>query len=152
MKVYTCTTDGDGRFVKGLEEGLGTEVERNACPVHLGQTQKRGGKKRTFSDNFFPGVTTKAEKKRCLDAFADDLGVRSSAIRKDLQERCKGNVKEMIAEAPRIKESVIACYTGECGQICKDTPGTGCSGGDSFDNWILQIFGGCNFSRVILIL
>ena len=55
VKVSVATTDGDGRFVKGLEEGLGTSVERNADPVHLGQTQIKNTKKRVFSDAFFPG-------------------------------------------------------------------------------------------------
>ena len=63
---------------------MGSKVERNADPVHLVQTQIRHGKKRTFSESFFPGVTTKTAKTNCTNAFAEDIGVRSRVKAKAL--------------------------------------------------------------------
>ena len=138
VKVTSCTTDGDSRFVKGLEEGLGYDVDRKADPIHLVQTQIRRAKKKTFSATFFPGVQTVGGKKACLNAFAEDLGLRASHIRKELQARYHGDTVAMSKIVPHVVETVIECYTGNC-EKCKVYP-SACGGGDSNDTWIAKSF------------
>ena len=138
IKVESCVTDGDGGFATGLESGLNTPVLRQSDPVHLTQTTIRHGKSssNSFSEDMFPGVTAKTARNQCQDALAVDIGARCSLVRKNLQKTYKGNLDQMKAAAPGTIETIIECYSGACGQRCKDNPDAGCAGGDSSDNWI----------------
>ena len=140
ITIKTCTTDGDAGFPNGLEKGLGTTTQRKRDPIHLKQGQIHNGKKASFSLNIFPGIKTKKEKKRCEDALAVDISTRTFQIRKNIQKIYKGDVDKMKSAVPDIIDTIIDCYTGKCGQKCKNNPEARCAGGKGKDNWIGKSF------------
>lgn len=137
VTVTHCTTDGDSRFVKGLEEAMKTKVQRLADTVHLGQTQVKRAKKRSFSDSLFPGVKTKKAKEQCKHALAADLKNRSSVILKNMHKQYKGDTDLIKAAMPAVVDAVVMCYSGNCSRCLHFSGGT-CAAGDSSDNWIMK--------------
>ena len=139
VSVTFCTTDGDGRFVAGLqsvEEHKG--VVRLADTVHLGQTQIKRGRQVEWSNEMFPEAHTKVLKDKCKNAVAVDLKNRSFAILKNIHKKYEqeknGRTSKIKEDCQKAVEAVLMCYKGNCDQ-CSISK-TACEGGASSDNWV----------------
>ena len=137
VAVEPCTTDGDSRLHKGVTESmqhftLSHKVKHVADLVHLSQTLIRHAKRKTVSDNVFPGVTKKNDREDCKYVLAADLKNRSSMILKHVSRKDNADTHRMQKEMPSIINAMLQCYTDYAEKLA----GT-CPGGDS-DNWFVR--------------
>ena len=139
VSVSYCTTDGDGRFVAGLQSvEEHKDVVRLADTVHLGQTQIKRGRKVEWSHEMFPGTTTKVVRDKCKNALAVDLKNRSFAVLHQVHKKHKqaknGKISQIKDKCQNAVEDVLMFYKGNCEQCSMSK--TACEGGASSNNWI----------------
>ncbi|CAG2233474.1 unnamed protein product [Mytilus edulis] len=143
LLVDYCTTDGDAKSVKGLQEAMQEvfgplwSVNRLADTIHRGQSQFREGIRANFSVGMFPGVT-KAQKNDIKTAFANDIKLRSHGIMKSLFMKYNGDRQQISKCLPGIVRSVVNCYSGNCGDTCRWSI-TLCNGGKKTSWWYKSI-------------
>ncbi|CAC5420799.1 unnamed protein product [Mytilus coruscus] len=143
LLVDYCTTDGDAKSVKGLQEAMQEifgplwSVNRLADTIHRGQSQFREGIRAKFSVGMFPGVT-KAQKNDIKTAFANDIKLRSHGIMKSLFMKYNGDRQKISKCLPGIVRSVVNCYSGNCGDTCRWSI-TLCNGGKKTSWWYKSI-------------
>ena len=130
--VKYATTDGDGKSAAGLEQALRDclspmwSVSRLADTVHRNQYQFRSAMRAEFSEHMFPGPTKKEKQEQQL-VFSQDLKSRSSAIFQELFKIHNGNTCSISKVLPKVLETVLLCYSGNCSKCRYYT--TCCKGG-----------------------
>ncbi|KAK7488176.1 hypothetical protein BaRGS_00020618 [Batillaria attramentaria] len=137
--VDYATSDGDARTVEGFEEAMklvqpNWTVPRLADPRHLGQTQFSVGHKAQLSSSLFPHHTTQADKRKAQIILAADLKNRSQCIFDHVHRECQGEASKMKKVLPKVVETVLNCYAGDCSD-CKNFSGGTCHGSDGKSWW-----------------
>ena len=134
--VTYVVTDGDARSAEGIRAGMSVagmpceQVDRQADTTHLKQALFRNVIKATFSERMFPGVTA-ATRKEHRKIFALDVKVRCHRIHSDMHRMYNGNVTKVASLMPRVIETTLDCYGGDC-KKCRYSSVV-CSGGKG--NW-----------------
>ncbi|KAK6189690.1 hypothetical protein SNE40_001691 [Patella caerulea] len=136
--IKYATTDGDGRSAAGIEDSLKIlhpmcSVERLADPSHLAATQFRHCYNAKFSDEMFPGKT-RLDKGKVKKILSQDVKARCSLIMTTLFENHCGNTEEMRKCLPKVLESTIRCYDGDCSKSKCRSHSVVCPGGIT-NNW-----------------
>jgi len=109
-------TDGDAHGAEGVKAGMSattSNVERQADTTHLGQSLFRNTMKAQFSERMFPG-TTAAIRKEQKKMFSLDVKTRCHQIHSVMSNRYAGDTKKVAALMPRVIETTLDCYGGEC--------------------------------------
>lgn len=135
--VKYVTTDGDSKSSEGVKEALRIlkpmwQVERHADPTHLGQLQFKKCMNATFSQQMFPGCSTKEEKKNAQKVFSQDVKARCSLVLKELMKTNAGDMNFLRSKLPKVLEATLLCYCGDCSKCYRN--GVVCSGGVT-NNW-----------------
>lgn len=133
--VKYITTDGDGKSAQGIGDSMAAldpalEVVRQADTTHMGQSLFRHSMKASFSDNMFPGMTSKEKKQQQL-MFSLDLRYRCKEIYRIAHKVHHGNIQEISRRMPTVIETTIDCYSGTCENCKKES--LVCLGGSN--NW-----------------
>ena len=138
ITVSFVTTDGDGKFVAGVQSVSENEVVRLADPVHLGQTQVKQGRKTEWSKQLFPEATTIVARDQCKNALSIDLKNRSFAVLHEAHKKHKHEKKQKLSkiktDCQKSVDAVLSCYKGDCSECSRAS--TACEGGQSSNNWI----------------
>ncbi|KAI8500785.1 lens induction in camera-type eye [Branchiostoma belcheri] len=96
--VSQTTTDGDGDFAAGLQEGMmeetGQKVRAFLDTVHLGKAIKGRVSRVTCSKQMFP-VNDQQEKNRNRDKFGNDLSKRLNAEHEAARKKIRDNKSKM---------------------------------------------------------
>ena len=140
--VEHVTTDGDGRSAEGIEAGLALlnplwQVTRQADTTHLGQSQFRHAMKCNFTKAMFPGPTAddRKEQKKMLSL---DIKNRCHAILTIMHRDYSGDIAKICHKLPKIVESTLNCYNGDCSQ-CRRTSIV-CGGGVRNSWWKKSVY------------
>ena len=136
VAVRYVVTDGDARSAEGVRAGMSVagmpceQVDRQADTTHLEQALFRNVIKATFSARMFPRATA-ATRKEQRKMFALDVKVRCHRIHSDMHRMYNGNVTKVASLMPRVIETTLDCYGGDC-KKCRYSSVV-CSGGKG--NW-----------------
>ena len=140
VAVRYVVTDGDARSAEGVRAGMSVagmpceQVDRQADTTHLEQALFRNVIKATFSARMFPGATA-ATRKEQRKMFALDVKVGCHRIHSDMHRMYNGNVTKVASLMPRVIETTLDCYGGDC-KKCRYSSVV-CSGGKG--NWWKKI-------------
>ena len=132
VPIDNVTTDGDGRGAEGMQQALFkmlgpvAQVSRLADHVHLGQGQFRAAMKANFSSSMFPGCN-KTKKNEVKKVFSLDVKARTHIVFTSLFKKYNGDVDKIGKKLPKIVDTIVACYGGDCAQCRYQV--IGCNGG-----------------------
>ncbi|KAK7485700.1 hypothetical protein BaRGS_00023001 [Batillaria attramentaria] len=82
----------------------------------------------------FPHHTTQAEKRKAQIILAADLVNRSQCIFDHVHRACQGEASKMKKVLPKVVETVLNCYAGDCSD-CKNFCRGTCHGSDGKSWW-----------------
>ena len=144
--VRHVTTDGDARGAEGVGLAMRKrdpdwQLERQADTTHLGQGQFRSAMRATFSSTMFPGVTAERRKEQ-QKVFSLDIKNRCHCILADLHRKYAGNIQVIARKMPKILETTVACYGGDCTGCRRN--GIVCGGGKRKNWWARSHYLGSN--------
>jgi hypothetical protein len=131
LVVGQFTSDGDSAASIGFERGQQTHctvyVENLRDTRHLSESHRKLVKNVDFSKQMFPGINKK-EQDRVRARFSMDVTKRCSAEIKQAHKQFAGHMTKIIRKLSYTSDSIVACVTGQCGQLCKKHSLV-CSGG-----------------------
>lgn len=136
--IGEVTSDGDSHIFKGVQEALRqhnlkTDIQKNTCTRHLGQSLKRKITNGHFSKDFFPGKTVNERAKR-KRLFACDLIYRLSGEFNAAYKKFAGKYHDMCEGLKRTPCAIIRCYRNDCSS-CKSNSFVCCKrNGKKFQN------------------
>ena len=116
VDIRYVVTDGDARSAEGVKAGMaGTlcEVERQADTTPLEQSLFRNTMKAKFSPRMFPGSTAVIRKEQGKQ-FSLDVKTRCYRIHREMLNMHAGDSRKVSALTPRVIETTLNCYGGDC--------------------------------------
>lgn len=142
LLVQYVTTDGDARGCEGIRTAMErvhptVQVERQADTTHLGQSQFRQTIKAEFSEGMFPGTTPERRKEQ-QKFLGLDMKNRCHAILSILHKTYAGNIHAIAKKMPKIIETILDCYSGDCSG-CRYN-GVTCGGGRKKNWWNQSLY------------
>nr|KAG5688038.1 hypothetical protein BaRGS_003584 [Batillaria attramentaria] len=143
VKIQQCTTDGDSRLYIGVAEAMAeadptVRTVRRADITHRLQCQIKRAKKKVFSANMFPGVTTKKKREQLKAKLAADLKNRTMLILKHFTALYKADTVKIKGDMLKVIDTVLKCYGGNCAD-CARWSGNTCAG-EGADNWFTKSY------------
>lgn len=137
LLIKYVTTDGDARAAEGvglamLKKNPDWQLERQADTTHLAQSQFRNAMRATFSPQMFPGVTAERRKEQ-QKVFSLDVKSRCHNLMAELNRRHAGDIHTIARKMPKVLDTTIACYGGDC-SACR-WRGIVCGGGKNTSWW-----------------
>jgi hypothetical protein len=150
LQVEHATTDLSCQTADGVEEACGKEVTSQFCHAHLKRAHIRRIMNAKLKKSTFC-AKTEEERKTRQNRFAYELANRCRAEFLAAYQRHFGklNFKEhMITSIQHASDAVLACYTGQCTQVCKDKSMV-CAG-DKKVHFKRDMYAAENFDNILL--
>ena len=132
VAIESVVTDGDSMCFKGFQDEAkikdpDTNIHRLADPVHYHQAKlKSSVKYNTFSQESL-NVTTKKDQNELSKTLFTDIKSRCSLALKNVYRKHKNDYEKVIRDLPEIRDTIAACYRGEC-KNCPSNSGGTCDG------------------------
>lgn len=121
MVNYICT-DGDGRSAAGVQAAMSDidpvwRTVRQADTTHLGVSLFKHTNKAEFSEEMFPGTSTRDTSWQ-QQRLSSDLKQRCALIYQKMFSMYKGNIDQIASRMEKVIEATVKCYSGDCSD-CK---------------------------------
>ena len=140
--IKYATTDGDSRLAQGIDHAMKSfhpmwNEQRLANPTHLGQSQFRKCNQADFSQQMFPR-STREQRKEQQKVLSQDIKASCSLILKELMMDFAGDMNSLRRILPKVLESTLACYDGDCSRCSSHS--VVCNGGGTNNWWTCSMF------------
>jgi hypothetical protein len=113
-----CDSAASIAFERGQQTHSTVCVENLKDTLHLSESHRKLVKNVDFSKQMFPGINKK-EQDRVRAIFSMNVTKRCSAEIKQAHKQFAGHMTKIIRKLGYTSDSIVACLSGQCGQLCK---------------------------------